>query len=533
MPPTSTQVAKCYRRPCGRGTQLATHPQIPGNFTAAAHDLRTWHPYIVVTLALKLALLLASAAQASPWLEPGDIRARHSVQWLADRGCLNIPANTWPIMWADLSRALNHDAPDHCRDSLAWRYLRFERDYHMTDQPRISLRAAGASREPWLRDFDDAPREKAEIGARLEMKTDHLAFGLAPTYVRDPRDGDRLRFDGSYLAGTAGNWVLGAGAIDRWWGPGWHSAALLSSNSRPVPGVWLNRRRSDAPEWIGLRWLGPWNFVAFAGQLESDRFISEAKLIGARFSFRPWQHLEIGLMRTFLWGGEGQSESWSSLRNCTLGQSNVYGDTENPCDQIAGGDFRLSLPVGDNTVGFYGEVIGEDEAGFLPSQLFGTFGVDAASRLAGGEQRFFVEFTDTVAGVFSSEERLSAYEHSTFRTGNRYKGRTTGSTWESNSRVVSLGANQFFRNGSDISVTYSRAELNRVDTLRSRPPEAGVPVFDVSFAQDVDIYALRYRRPVLGGRLTLSGYHTSKEIETEARIWSRTTAMAAWEFRFD
>ena len=487
----------------------------------------------ITSLTLLLGLFAALHSHARPWLEPGDIRARHSVQWLADRGCLNIPANTWPIMWADLSPALSNDAPEHCRDSIAWRYLRFERDYHMTDQPRIELRVAGASREPLLRDFGGGPREKAEVGARLEIMTDQLAIGLAPTYVRDPRDGDRVRLDGSYLAGTAGNWVLGAGAIDRWWGPGWHSAALLSTNARPVPGVWLNRRRSEAPDWIGLRWLGPWNFVAFAGQMESDRFISEARLIGARFSFRPWQYLEIGLMRTFLWGGEGQSESWSSLRNCTLGQSNVYGDTENPCDQIAGGDFRLSVPLGGTTLGFYGEVIGEDEAGFLPSQLFGTFGLDGATRLAGGEQRYFLEFTDTVAGVFSSEERLSAYEHSTFLTGNRYKGRTLGSTWESNSRVFSLGANQFFRNGSDISVTYSRAELNRLDTLRGRPPEAGIPVFDVPNVQEIDVYAVRYRRPLPVGRLTLSGYHTSKEIETVTRTWSQGTVMAAWEFRFD
>lgn len=184
-------------------------------------------------------------------------------------------------------------------------------------------------------------------------------------------------------------------------------------------------------------------------------------------------------------------------------------------------------------MGFYGEVIGEDEAGFLPSQLFGLFGLDYASRMAGGEQRFFLEYTDTVAGAFSSEERMSAYEHSTFRTGNRYKGRTHGSTWESNARVISLGANHFFRNGSDVSVTYSRAELNRLDRVRGRPPEAGIPVFEVANAQELDIYSASYRQPFLGGRLSLSGYWTSEEIETVERVWSRGTVMAAWEFRFD
>ncbi|HBC34390.1 MAG TPA: capsule assembly Wzi family protein, partial [Marinobacter adhaerens] len=48
-----------------------------------------------------------------------------------------------------------------------------------------------------------------------------LGAGFSPSAVADPLDGEEFRLDGSYVAATAGNWVLGVGAIDRWWGPGW------------------------------------------------------------------------------------------------------------------------------------------------------------------------------------------------------------------------------------------------------------------------------------------------------------------------
>lgn len=51
-------------------------------------------------------------AQATPWIPVGDMRAKHSVQQLADKGCFAAPVTTWPLMWADISPELdNPDAP--------------------------------------------------------------------------------------------------------------------------------------------------------------------------------------------------------------------------------------------------------------------------------------------------------------------------------------------------------------------------------------------------------------------------------------
>jgi hypothetical protein len=365
-----------------------------------------------------------------------------------------------------------------------------------------------------------------------------LSAGLAMAAVHDPRDGDEVRLDGSYLAGTLGNWVIGVGAIARWWGPGWHSSTILSSNARPVPGFWLNRKTSEPFPWPVLSWLGPWNFVAFAGQLESDRHVSDAKLLGGRFSFRPLANLEIGLSRTTQWGGDGRSQSISSLGDCAVGSSNTTDSTttsSDACNQLAGGDIRLGLPIGPNVLGLYAQGTGEDEAGNLPSRFVTMAGVDLATRWAGGSQQFYLEHADTTVGSMLGGEELPnyAYESGVYKSGYRFNGRNIASTWESDARVTTLGASHFFADGSDFALSLSRAELNRDGTLPGWPPKAGIPLLAPSSDQSIDLFEVRYSFSVLDGRLTLSGFATDDKIETLDHNWPRGNLSVGWEYRIE
>jgi hypothetical protein len=47
------------------------------------------------------------------------------------------------------------------------------------------------------------------------------------------------RADGSYLGVNFGNFMLSAGLMERWWGPGWDGGLILSTNARPIPSVTL------------------------------------------------------------------------------------------------------------------------------------------------------------------------------------------------------------------------------------------------------------------------------------------------------
>ncbi|HBC34391.1 MAG TPA: capsule assembly Wzi family protein, partial [Marinobacter adhaerens] len=77
--------------------------------------------------------------------------------------------------------------------------------------------------------------------------------------------------------------------------------------------VWIDRKASLAPESDLLSWIGPWKLNLFLGQLEEERAIPDAKIIGMRVSFIPVERLEIGLSRIIMFGGEGKSENFSTV----------------------------------------------------------------------------------------------------------------------------------------------------------------------------------------------------------------------------
>lgn len=520
------------RRRCGGTEKIDSALPAPRQRDTSTR-CRAWLSFL--TVFILPGLWWSAGADARPWIEPGDVRARHSVQWLVDTGCANLPQSTWPLMWAELATVLDgSETSAQCRDSDAWRYLRRERDYHAADWAKAEFRLGSAEREPLFRDFAGGTREKAEAGMRLEWVEGPLSAGLGMTIAHDPRDGDEVRLDGSYVAATFGNWVVGLGAIERWWGPGWHSSTMLSTNARPVPGFWINRKTSQPFSWPVLRWLGPWQLTAIAGQLESDRFIEQAKLLGARFSFRPHPTLEIGLSRTAQWGGEGRQQDLDSLGECLAGTSNTDTLNDNPCNQIAGADARLALPIGNSVVGLYGELTGEDEAGNLPSRRVGLGGIDVATNWFDGSQQFYLEHTNTMSGDLIGEVRANyAYEHGVYQSGYRFHGRNLASTWEGDSRVTTLGASHFFSDGSDLSLTLSFAELNRDGAHRTRLPGAEPPMLDPVTDRDLDILTVRYSRPLWDGRLTLAGVTSDERLQTVARSWPRTTLSVGWEYRLD
>jgi len=395
------------------------------------------------------------------------------------------------------------------------------------------LTLGGATQEPLYTSFTSQVEDEATGQIALYSMGEHWAANLSVGYVDGERDDIHLRADGSYLAGIVGNWQLGVGAIDRWWGPGWQSSLALSNNARPVPGLWFSRQMPLAPESPWLSWIGPWDLQVIVGQLENDRAVPRALLLGGRFVFNPVDSLQIGLTRLAQWGGEGRPQDLDAFWNAVIGRDN--GQTsglkegEDPSNQIAGFDFRLSLNPGNVPVGVYGQFMGEDEAGGLPSKLSSLAGLDMVTGVGHGSQRFFLEATETVAGSWLSDRRLNvALEHGTYRSGFRHYGRTMTSTWEGDARAVTLGLQQFFRNGVTLGLNLSRATLNQDSTIRAVIAEDGAATLQSVAEQDISLAELRVQHPMLGGRLDWLLSATDEPVETVFEERERFTAGLQW-----
>ncbi|MGC8121087.1 capsule assembly Wzi family protein [Marinobacter sp. VGCF2001] len=481
-----------------------------------------------------VACLNSFAALAAPWIEPGDPRARFAAQKLADRGHMDRGVTSWPLMWSAVKNGAKASAKaDGQAVGLAEAYLRFEMDEQAHPGFRGELGVTGQSDIPAITGFESNSLSKAGTSINLQWQGDVWAMGLNPTYAHEPDDDKKFRLDGSYLAATAKNWVLGAGAINRWWGPGWQSSLILSSNARPMPSVWLNRADTHAPETPWLNWLGPWDFTLLAGQYESNRAVPDAKLIGMRFTFRPIDGLDIGLSRAIMFGGEGRPEGASTIWNALIGKDNGQLEENDPGNQIASIDVRYGFAIGQQSMGLYAQMMGEDEAGAFPARKSWLLGADWTSQWLSGDQQWFVEYTNTLADDFLGNAMPNiSYDHSRYNTGYRYYGRNMATGFDGDAEALTLGAYQFLGDGSNVSAKVSYAELNKDGDARVVASDKDVFYTVPSSAQKVAIIDLGLGTRALSGWLDVHVQATDKKIEFVSGEKDQWSVGARWTYRF-
>ncbi len=88
-------------------------------------------------------------------------------------------------------------------------------------------------------------------------------------------------------------------------GPGYEGSLIRGDAMRPMTGFLMQRAEQAAPETWWLRWVGPWQYQISASQMNQYTAVPHAKIIGGRFTFSPFQSLELGASRIMQWGGKG------------------------------------------------------------------------------------------------------------------------------------------------------------------------------------------------------------------------------------
>lgn len=416
---------------------------------------------------ITLLILSTSIAKAEPWLDTRDAWLRADIEILANEGIIKTPITTWPLPWAPIIKDLEAASRNDIDDKILPVFLRVKRKARLeTDTEtykRLSFKAGNQSK--LLRHFGDERREKAEVSSRLTGVSKSFAWNIEATKAFDPLDGEEEILDHSYLAAIWGNWILSVGAQERWYGPGWDSSLILSNNARPVPAISIQRNYSEPFETPWLSWIGPWSLNAFAGQLESDRYVSHAKLLGMSVTFKPFESLEIGLRRTAQWGGKGRPESLSSLVDLAIGRTNCD-EIEDGCgdrlnsneagNQLAGIDFSWRLPTESYMGSIYGQLIGEDEAGYAPSRKFYQLGYSTNFYISDFVVTGYLEYADTE----NDNGPNVTYEHAIYQTGYRTEGRSIGSSYDNDTQSLALGFLATHKNGDRYKIRFAKVDLN-------------------------------------------------------------------------
>ena len=406
-----------------------------------------WCLYCIAALLASVAVCTSLAA--SPLIPAGHVSLRHDIQLLADAGIIRGPVASWPLAWdAVIADIYQVDTSRQLPDAISSALVRVrERAAREARRGALHYRAGiNAAESPSrIRAFANSPRESGEVTAGLAWIGDRFSVELHGQAVTSPDDGEEFRTDGSAIAVAIGNWSIAASTLDRWWGPGWDGSLILSNNARPLPAVTIDRTGTDpfATRW--LSWIGPWDVSVIFGRMESEREVPHAQFFGFRFNFRPIPSLEVGLSRTAQWCGEGRPCDLDTFGKLLIGRDNVGGsgiDQDNePGNQLAGVDFRWSRSAFGRPAALYGQFIGEDEAGGFPSKHLGLAGIETyGDWRQRGSWRGFLEVASTKCRFYQGEGDYNcAYNHGTYQTGYRYRGRAVGHGSDNDSLVLSTG----------------------------------------------------------------------------------------------
>ena len=424
--------------------------------------------------ALFLILIMPFISNASPWVNSDEMRLRLKIESLSLCG-INLPnLNHFPYNLSNIYNEIDtsnlSDQPEKCIKLIS-----DLETYVENEIPKKTLKFGIQSKgsDQRLVDFGKKSLHESNAYFILENTSENWSVRIQGTKLN--KEGKAInRFDESYIAYTFNNKVITLGRVSKWWSPSWDTSLILSNNSRPIPILSFSNNLAFSIELPLVRLLGPMNYEFFLGQLEENRSVPEAKILGTRLSFNPKPRFNFSLFRTGQFGGEGRPEDLKTLGKFFLGQDNVGFDgvtSENqPGNQLAGIDFKIKL-LKRNNLELFTQIVGEDkgEQILVPTKTFYNFGIGYFFPKRKGLQKIMLEFTDTQAYIKKKKNEFLnlTYNHGVYSDGYRYHKKPIGSSIDADSTKFSfiylhqLPTNHMFK------LKYSNANINKNNNLKN------------------------------------------------------------------
>lgn len=444
-----------------------------------------------ISVLLGLAVIGSSAFAQN--LQMNDMSLKSELDWLRSQGVIQISTSTWPLTANEINRAL---ASADIRTAEQQKIVQAVR-YTLNQQPKslvtTKLAVYGQTdRKQLPQSFADDKLANIQASAQAGLSEDDWEFNLKANVKDEDIDDDDYSFEGSYIAGKYANQWLIAGQIPTWWGPGHDGSLIRGDASKPVVGVTMQRDTQTAPASPYLNWIGPWQYQLFAGQLQDYNAVPDTKLLGMRLTASPTDWLEVGASRSIMWGGEDRPESLSSLWDAIKGNQD-NGDTgkADPANQLAGFDARVNLaPLTDLPVSVYGQYVGEDEAGYLPSKNMYLAGVDFASSITTPNMgtlpyQLYTEWTDTRT---SGDVRGISYNHTNYTDGYYQHGYPLGYALGGDAESIAVGGKLWVDNQNFINAKLQYAKVNQSGraTNQAFPESDKLKVMDVAWEHQLN-----------------------------------------------
>lgn len=419
---------------------------------------------------------------------PADNQLRSDLTWLNNQNIIALSLSTWPLSQQEIERALAgaklHHSP--IADSV------INRVRHRLSAIKSPIRANAwtqSAKSPLPPGFNASTPSAQGASAALEMSGEAWDVNLQAQqehhqYINDVT---HTNLNGAYAGINVFNQWLAFGEIPQWWGPGNDGSLIRSDAARPVIGLMMQRADQSpfASPW--LAWLGSWQYQLSAGQLRQYHSPEETKLIGGRLTFMPVASVETGFSRMMMWGGKGRPNTMASFRDAFMGRDNTGSQDRDPGNQMAGVDMNWKLfSLTGLPIALYGQVIGDDQAGFFPSH--NTFLAGLQGNFLWGNRQIngYLEGADTRAGMRYTG---NTYYHYCYHEGYYQQGASLGDAMGGDGTRYSVKTEIVLENEQRLSARVMWARVNRdslainqayprADTLKGAELGWSVPVVE-------------------------------------------------------
>jgi hypothetical protein len=202
-------------------------------------------------------------------------------------------------------------------------------------------------------------QNKSNVNFNLEYSKRSLSSQFSLNFY----DHDKHSFDNSYVNYEKGIANFSIGKVDRIWSFSKKSSLIISSNSKPLEAFSLKLKNKFNTNW--LHSTANWSVEVINGSTKNSYNGKNSMLSGARVVISPSDKLDLEFLQIAQWGDQNNKLYSSNIDALFFGNTNE-GKSSN-INKMAGFGLSYSVPLNKNTYRFYGQVIGEDEAGSLPS----------------------------------------------------------------------------------------------------------------------------------------------------------------------
>jgi hypothetical protein len=267
-----------------------------------------------------------------------------------------------------------------------------------------------------------------------------------------------ITFDQSFFEYKNKNKIFGVGKINRNWSFSPYTSIILSKNARPSDSVYFMIENKKKSKNSLLSWAGPSSFEVFNSKLSNSDGVKDAMLLGLRVVIEPANNLKFELVKTSQWGGSSYKENLSTFSNALIGNTND--STNSNINQMAGIGVSFLTNTKKMPIRFYGQLIGEDEAGNLPSCFLSLIGSELKFKTNKLFSKIGFEYIDTRTKI--SENGFcgpnTAYNNSFYDYTNY--GSSMGAPIDSEGKLLNLWASKKISEKLDIIYSVKNITIN-------------------------------------------------------------------------